>query len=121
MKEKILSEIILTTEYVEPKAWLSLLNAISKLNGLFKHWTLYAKIELNEVHFFCETRCILPPIINSLGYFMIKKLDITKEDLMDFSNKKAMPFLLTNKEKNILDIFDKIEASRKQELKLAKM
>ena len=31
MKEKILSEIILTDEHVEPKAWLDLLNAISKI------------------------------------------------------------------------------------------
>ncbi len=121
MKEKILSEIILTTEYVEPKTWLSLLNAISKLNGLFKPWNLYVKIELNEVHFFCETSRVLPPIINSLGDFMIKKLDLINENLMDFSTKKAMPFLLTNKEKNVLDIFDKVESSRKQELRLAKM
>lgn len=121
MKEKILSEIILTDEHVEPEAWLDLLNAISKLNGLFRSWTMYAKIELNEVHFFCQTSRILPPIINSLGDFMIKKLDITESDLMDSSSKKGRPFLLTNKEKNVLDIFDKVESSRKQNLKLVKM
>ena len=70
MKEKILSEIILTEEHIEPQAWLDLLNAISKLNGLFRSWTMYAKIELNEVHFFCQTSRILPPIINSLGNFI---------------------------------------------------
>lgn len=121
MKEKILSEIILTDEHIEPKAWLDLLNAISKLNGLFRSWTMYAKIELNEVHFFCQTSRILPPIINSLGDFMIKKLDMTENELIDFTSKKGRPFILTNKEKNVLDIFDKVEASRKQELKLAKM
>lgn len=121
MKEKILSEIILTSEYIEPQAWLSLLNSISKLNGFLKPWTMYAKIELNEVHFFCQTSRILPPIINSLGDFMIKKLDMTEKDLMDFSTKKRIPFLLTNKEKNVLDIFDKVESSRKQELKMVKM
>lgn len=121
MKEKILSEIILTSSHIEPKSWLDLLNAISKLNGLFKHWTLFAKIDLNEVHFFCETSRILPPIINSLGDFMIKKLDITEADLIDFSTTNGFPFLLTNKEKNVLDIFDKVEASHKQELKLVKM
>ncbi len=121
MKEKILSEIILTEEHIEPQAWLDLLNAISKLNGLFRSWTMYAKIELNEVHFFCQTSRILPPIINSLGNFMIKKLDITEDELMDFTSRKGRPFILTNKEKNVLDIFDKVESSRKQELKLAKM
>ncbi len=121
MKEKILSEIILTDEHVEPKAWLDLLNAISKLNGLFRSWTMYAKIELNEVHFFCQTSRILPPIINSLGDFMIKRLDITESDLMNSSSKKGRPFLLTNKEKNVLDIFDKVESSRNQNLKLVKM
>ena len=121
MKEKILSEIILTDEHIEPQAWLDLLNAISKLNGLFRSWTMYAKIELNEVHFFCQTSRILPPIINSLGDFMIKKLDITEDELLDFTSRKGKPFILTNKEKNVLDIFDKVESSRKQELKLAKM
>ena len=48
MKEKFLFEIIVTANHVEPQSWLSLLNAISKLNGLFKSWHLYAKIELNE-------------------------------------------------------------------------
>lgn len=121
MKEPILSEIILTNEHVEPISWLSLLNAISKLNGLFKTWSIYAKIELNEVHFFCQTSRTLPPIINSLGDFMIKKLDITENELINFNSKKGKPFVLTNKEKNVLDIFDKVEASRKQELKLVKM
>lgn len=121
MKEPILSEIILTNEHVGPISWLALLNAISKLNGLFKTWSIYAKIELNEVHFFCQTSRILPPIINSLGDFMIKKLDITENELINFNSKKGKPFVLTNKEKNILDIFDKVEASRKQELKLVKM
>ncbi len=121
MKEKILSEIILTDEHIEPQAWLDLLNAISKLNGLFRSWTMYARIELNEVHFFCQTSRILPPIINSLGDFMIKKLDITEDELLDFTSRKGKPFILTNKEKNVLDIFDKVESSRKQELKLAKM
>lgn len=121
MKEPILSEILLTTDHVEPSSWLALLNAISKLNGLFKPWSLYAKIEVNEVHFYCQTSRILPPIINSLGDFMIKKLDITENDLFDLASKKGIPFLVTNKEKNLLDIFDKVEASRKQELKLVKM
>lgn len=121
MKEKFLFEIIVTANHVEPQSWLSLLNAISKLNGLFKSWHLYAKIELNEVHFFCQTSRLLPPIINSLGDFMIKKLDITEKDFVNFSTTKSLPFILTNKEKNILDIFDKVEASHKQELKFTKM
>lgn len=121
MKEPILSEILLTSDHVEPASWLALLDAISKLNGLFKPWSMYAKIEVNEVHFYCQTSRVLPPIINSLGDFMIKKLDITENDLLDLPSKKGIPFLLTNKEKNMLDIFDKAEASRKQELKLVKM
>lgn len=121
MKPEILSEIILTDEYVKPEAWLGLINTISKLNGFFKPWYLYAKIELNEVHFFCQTQRILPPIINSLGEFMIKKLDLTESEFMDFSYTSGKPFILSNKEKNVLDIFDKVEASRSQELKLVKM
>jgi len=121
MKEKILSEIFLTTNHVEPLSWLALLNAISKLNGLFKSWTLFAKIEQNEIRLFCQTSRPLPPIINSLGNFMIRKLDKNEASLFTLSTQKSFPFFLTNKEKNILDIFDKLESSRNQELKLVTM
>ncbi len=121
MKELFLSEILLTTNHVEPSSWLALLNNISKLNGLFKTWTLYAKIEINEVHFYCQTSRLLPPIINSLGDFMIRKLDMTEDDLFNQPTKNGKPSILTNKEKNILDIFDKAQAYHKQELKVVKM
>lgn len=121
MKEQILSEILLTSDHVKPASWLTLFDNISKLNGLFKTWSIYAKIEVNEVHFYCQTSRILPPIINSLGDFMIRKLDITQNDLIPFLNKKGKPFLLTNKEKNMLDVFDKAETSRGQKLKVVKM
>ena len=97
MKEQILSEILLTSDYVKPASWLTLFDNISKLNGLFKTWSIYAKIEVNEVHFYCQTSRILPPIINSLGDFMIRKLDITQNDLIPFLNKKGKPFFLNIK------------------------
>ena len=113
MKNEIISEIILTSDNVEKDAWLSLFNSISKLNGIFKTCYFYAKIDLNEVHYYIKTSRILPPIISSLGDFMIKKLDISEDDLMDFPTKTSIPFIVTNKERNLLDVFDKLESSTK--------
>lgn len=121
MKNEIISEIILTSDNVEKDAWLSLFNSISKLNGLFKTCYFYAKIDLNEVHYYIKTSRILPPIISSLGDFMIKKLDISEDDLMDFPTKTSIPFIVTNKERNLLDVFDKLESKYNQKLKLVKM
>ena len=121
MKKHIISEILLTNDNVCTEAWLSLLNTISKLNGLFRPWHIYAKIELNQVRFFVETSQILPPIINSLGDFMIKRLDITDEDLIDFNYSNSRPLFITNKEKNLLDVYDKVETKKNKVLKLVKM
>ena len=122
MKEKIISEIYLTNKSVSEDAWLNLMNSISKFNGIFKKWNLYITIEKNEVRYFVKTSHLLPPIINELSDFLIKKCD--KENLPELSPasfKKALPFIFTNKEKNILDAFDKGEYRRNERLKIASM
>lgn len=121
MKKEIISEIILTSNNVNKNAWLSLFNAICKLNGIFKVCYFYAKIELNEIHYYLKTSCIIPPILNSLGDFMIRRLDISENDLVDYSYRTSIPLIVTNKEQNLLDVFDKLESRNGQTLKLVKM
>lgn len=121
MKKQILSEIYLTSSNVTPESWLNFLNSISKLNGLFKRWFIYIVIDKNEVRYFLRTSRIIPPIVNSLSDFLIKKSDLNFKDIFDFSSHKGLPFVLTNKERNLLDVFDKSETKHNQVLKFIKL
>lgn len=121
MRNEIISEIYLTTKNVTSDSWLTLINAISRLNGIFRKWYFYITIEKNEVRYFVKTSHLLPPIINELGDFLIKKCDSETDNLLDLSARKSRFFIFTNKEKNILDAFDKGEYKYNEKLKLAKM
>ena len=72
MKTKFIYEILLTTQYVTEEAWLNLILGVAKLNGFLKKWKIYIKIERNEVRYFLLSSVNLPPVINSLGDFLIK-------------------------------------------------
>ena len=66
---KYIAEIFLTSEHVTEESWLNLLNGISNLNGLFHKWSLWTRIENNEVRYFVQTRRQLPTVVSSLGDF----------------------------------------------------
>lgn len=121
MKNKYIFEILLTTNHVTEDSWLSFFNMIGKLNGFLKHFDIYATTYLNEVRFFLVTNQLIPPILNSLGDFLIKRLEECPE--LDFKYYLSLfPFyLVTNKEKNLLDISDKMEARKGERLAISKM
>ena len=97
MKEKYVFEILLTTNHVTSENWLLFLNTIAKLNGYFRRFELYATTHLNEVRFFLVTSHLIPPILNSLGDFLIKKIDDWQE--INFKSfRSPIPFyIVTNK------------------------
>lgn len=110
---KYVSEIFFTTDYVVEEDWLKLILEISNLNGLFRSWKIYMQIERNVIRYFVVTRRKLPSILNCSGSFLLKNID-------EFKKVKAfIPFLylVTNKEKNIIDIYDKNETKYRQNLK----
>lgn len=119
MKEKIVSEIFLTSNQVTEEHWLEFINCITKLNGLLKKLEIYVTLEQNEVRYFVVSSCILPTTISSLNDFLIKKLD--DDNILEPYFHKGLPCIITNKEKNVLDIFDKYEAKRNLVLKLAQI
>jgi len=121
MKNKYIFEILLTTNHVPEESWLSFFNMIGKLNGLFKYFDIYATTYLNEVRFFLVTNQLIPPILNSLGDFLIKRLDEYPE--LDFNYFPSLfpYYIVTNKEKNLLDISDKMESRKGEKLVVSKM
>ena len=79
MMKKHVSEILLTTNYVTKDSWLDFIFAISKLNGLFKRFNIYVYVNLNKVRYFIESKNKLPPIINSLGDFLLKEIEVEEK------------------------------------------
>lgn len=113
--KKYISEIFLTTDNVKEKSWLELIYAISSFNKLFHTWNFYIKIELNKVHYYVETNCVLPTIINSLSDFLIKKID---EEELNFPEeyRTSIPYIITSNQKCVLDLYDKNEVKYNRKL-----
>lgn len=117
MRKKIVSEVFLTSKYVTEESWLNLIYKVSKLNGRFRKWDLFIKIELNTVRYFiCSTR-ELPPVISHLSDFLLKKVD-TKEKLPIIISSF---YIITNREKNVLDVYDKNEVKKSRILNIAQV
>ena len=118
--KKYVSEIFLTADNVKEKSWLELIYAISSFNKLFHTWNFYIKIELNKVHYYVETNCVLPTIINSLSDFLIKKID---DEELDFPEeyRNSLPYIITSKQKCVLDIYDRNEVKHNRKLMWSKI
>ena len=99
MSKKIISEVFLTSKYVTEESWLNLIFEVSKLNGRFRKWDLFVKIELNTVRYFISSSRELPPVISHLSDFLLKRID-TKEKIHSQFN---FFYFITNREINVLD------------------
>lgn len=111
--EKYISEILPTTDYITEEEWLKFILEISRLNGLFRSWKIYIQIERNIIKYYITTKRKIPTILNCSGNFLIKNIEKLEK------TKAQIPFLylVTNKEKNIIDINDKNESKYRQKLK----
>ena len=111
--KKYISEIFLTTDFVTDEEWLKFIMEISRLNGLLKSWKIYLKIERNIIKYYIITKRKIPTILSCSGNFLIKNI----EKLEKVKAKIPFLYLVTNKEKNIIDIYDKNEAKYNQNLR----
>lgn len=110
-------EVFFTEDYVNEDTWLKFILAISKLNGRFRKWSVYVRFEKSKVRFFIKTQKNIPTTIGDLGEFLIKKIDDE-----EFINKFIkLPYIVTNREKSIVDIYDRNESKKKRILEEAKV
>lgn len=116
MKGNKVFEIFLTTDFVTEESWLKFILYISKLNGLFKKWKIYIKFEKNNVRYFIKTRNDMPTTLTDLNDFLLQRIE-NLDFKTNYLGVKSF-YLVTKKEKSIVDIYDKNEskASRKMEL-----
>ena len=100
----LMSELYITKKNITSEDWNNLINKISDYNGLFKKWKIIIKNYNNQLRFYLDTICNVPPTFNSLDTFLIKKTD--KIDIYD--NYIAIP-IIKNKLNNIIDIINYYE------------
>lgn len=113
MKGKKVFEVFFTTDYVTEDTWLKFLLYISKLNGRFRRWKIYTRFENNKVRYFIKTKNEIPTTLSDLGDFLLKRIDDFEETKRIF---KSSFYIITNKEKTIVDIYDRNESKKKRKL-----
>ena len=116
-KMKYLTEIFLTQQFIEEQTWSKFLYSVSKLNGLLKKWKIYIYIENNTIRYFIKSSKKLPSIIQDFSEFILKKVDEEEENLFDEKSITNRWYIVTTKEKSILDIYDKSEVKNGKKLK----
>lgn len=117
LKGKKIFEVFFTTDNVKEESWLNFILYVSKLNGLFRPWKIYIKFEKNNVRYFIKTRNDMPTTLTNLNDFLIQRVE--KLDIPKFQFKSL--YIVTNKEKSIVDIYDKNESKRSRKMEFAEV
>lgn len=112
-------EVLFTTDFVTEEEWNNFILYVSKLNGLFIKWNIYIRFEKNKVRYFVRCKNEIPTTLSDLGSFLIKKVDKPKKIKM--WNILKLPYFITNKEKTVIDIYDRNESKKKRTLLEAKI
>lgn len=112
-------EIFFTTDFVTEESWLMFLSYISKLNGFFRSYKIYINFEKNNVRYFIKTKQEMPTTLGNLNDFLLKRINN-----IEFSKKllkhKSL-YIVTNKEKSIVDILDRNESKKNRKLEWAEI
>ena len=119
MGRKKYFEVFFTTDFVNEENWNNFLLYISKLNGLFKKWKIYIRFEKNKVRYFIKTNHEIPTTLSNLGDFLIKKVESLEK--IRVVNIFKMPYIMTNKEKTIIDVYDRNESKKNRILQEAEI
>lgn len=111
--KRYMYEIYLTSDYIDENEWLKFLLEISNLNGFFRSWKLYIKIERSVIKYYIVSRKKLPTVLSCSGSFLIKKIDSFKREktLIEYL------YLVRKYENNLVDIYDRNESKYRQFLK----
>ncbi len=114
MRKENYFEVFFTTDKVTEESWLQFILYISKLNGLFKLWKIYIKFEKNNVRYFVKTKSKLPTTLSNLNDFLLKSIENFEKPKSFFHLKKL--YIVTNKEKSIVDIYDRNESKKNRKM-----
>ncbi|MCI8965819.1 MAG: ATP-binding protein [Clostridia bacterium] len=111
--KKYVSEIFLTTDFVNEDEWLKFILEISRLNGIFNKWKIVIEIERNLVKYYIITKRKIPTILGVSGSFFIKNID----NIENQKTKLYPVYMVKNNENNIVEIYEKSEAKYNKKVK----
>lgn len=117
MRKEKCFEVFFTSDFVTEEKWLQFLLYISKLNGLFRVWKIFIKFEKNNVRYFIKTKNSIPTTLSNLSDFLLKKTEDFKT--ISLFGKLKKPYIVTNKEKSIVDIYDRNESIKNRKMEYA--
>lgn len=106
-------EIFFTTDFVTEEKWIDFILYISKLNSRLKKWKIIIKFENNRVRYFIKTLNEIPTTLSNLDDFLLKRVKVYDECKKVANNGI---YLVLNKEKSVVDIYDRNESKKKREL-----
>ena len=73
IKLNYISEIYLANNKISKNEWQGLINTISNYVGTLRKWSIIIINNKNKIKYFIKTECTLPPTINNLNSFLLKK------------------------------------------------
>ncbi len=97
-------EIFFTKKIISKNEWENLLKIVGRYVGYLKEWKIFIILKQNKFRFFIDCNCSLPPSINNLDAFLLKKV----KDLSFPKNILSFPMYL-DVSKNIIDISEYFE------------
>ena len=89
-------EIYLTKKYITKEEWLEFIKIISNFVGAFKNWQIIVVNNQNKLQYFTITDRILPPTINKLDAFLLKRVVKRFTKIYASIRKKGMLKILVN-------------------------
>ena len=80
-------------------------------------WKIFVKIDGANVRYFIKTKNEIPTTLSDLNDFLIRKTEDFKEE----DGILTSPYIITNKEKSVLDIYDRNESKFSRKMFLSEI
>lgn len=104
----LIKEIYLNQDFVAKEEWKELIKIVSNYNGLFRSFKIIITNDKNNLRYFIETKCSLPPTISNLSSFLLKP----SQDVLTPTATKIF-LSLPKTGKNIVDLINYNEIKNK--------
>lgn len=115
IKLNYISEIYLANNKISKNEWQELINTISNYVGTLRKWSIIIINNKNKIKYFIKTECTLPPTINNLNSFLLKKIEKKPEIINIRKPTITYPFFLKIGS-NFIDVLNYCEIKNKGNL-----
>lgn len=104
-------ELFLTKKNISKDEWHKFIEIISKYNGYLKKWSINVVNNNNEIRYYLNTKVSLPPTINEINNFVMKKSNFSFDNII-----YTLP-IIRDISSNIIDLIEYTEIKKESTLK----